>query len=65
MNTRPRLAPALLLLAMLAAGCGQRGDLYLRESQPAGLKPEKPAAYKPAPYPKEAAEDKGAGEPKK
>ncbi len=66
MITRLRFAPALLLLATFAAGCGQRGDLYLRESPPPGLKAEKPAAYKPAPYPKESAEDKGgAGEPKK
>jgi predicted small lipoprotein YifL len=46
-----RCTPAVLLLALLA-GCGQRGDLYLRENPPPGLKPERPAAYKPAPYPK-------------
>lgn len=65
MTARLRSALPLLLLAMLAAGCGQRGDLYLREAPPPGLKPEKPAAYKPVPYPKDAAEEKGAGESKK
>lgn len=64
MITRPRFAPAFLLLVLLA-GCGQRGDLYLRETPPAGLKAEKPAPYKPVPYPRGATEDKGAGESQK
>lgn len=59
-----RCATAVLLLALLA-GCGQRGDLYLRDQPPPGLKPEKPAAYKPTPYPKAPEEDKGAGESRK
>ncbi len=59
-----RCAPAVLLLALLA-GCGQRGELYLREKPPPGLKPEKPAAYKPVPYPKPSEEDKGSGESRK
>jgi len=59
-----RFASAVLLLALLA-GCGQRGDLYLRESPPPGLKPERPAAYKPVPYPKASEEGKGAGESRK
>jgi len=57
-----RFAPALLLLATLAAGCGQFGELYLRESPPPGLKPERPAAVKPVPYRRESGEEKGAGE---
>jgi predicted small lipoprotein YifL len=64
---RPRplhCAFAILLLALLA-GCGQRGDLYLREKPPPGLKPERPAAYKPVPYPNASEEDKGAGESRK
>jgi predicted small lipoprotein YifL len=65
MINRLRFAPTLVILVLFATGCGQRGDLYLRESPPAGLKPERPAAAKPVPYPKEAAEDKGAGEPKR
>jgi len=59
-----RLAP-LLLAVLLAASCGQRGPLYLRDSPPAGVKPPKPEPYKPLPYPKESAkepgEDEGAG----
>jgi len=52
----------LLLLAVLfAAGCGQKGPLYLRDSPPPGMKAPKPEPYKPLPYPKEAGEDEGAG----
>lgn len=50
--------------AIAASGCGQRGDLYLRDNPPAGVKPEKPPAYTPVPYPKDA-DDKGAGDAKK
>jgi hypothetical protein len=61
-----RCAPllALLCLAVPVSGCGQRGDLYLRDNPPPGVRGEKPPAYKPVPYPKET-EDKGAGEAKK
>jgi len=48
-------------LLLLAAGCGQRGALYLRDNPPPGVKPAKPEAYKPLPYPKEAGEDESAG----
>lgn len=50
----------LLLLAaavLLAAGCGQRGPLYLRDNPPPGVKPPKPPAYQPVPYPAEAERD--------
>ena len=43
-------SPASLLLA-LAAACGQKGPLYLRESPPPGVKPAKPKPYEPVPYP--------------
>jgi predicted small lipoprotein YifL len=43
-----RLAVFLLLMAGLASGCGQRGALYLRDSPPPGVKPEKSAAERPA-----------------
>lgn len=43
--------------ALLAAGCGQRGPLYLRDNPPPGVKPPKPAAYQPAPYPADAERD--------
>jgi predicted small lipoprotein YifL len=39
-------------LAVLAA-CGQKGQLYLRDSPPAGVKAPKPAPAKAEPYPAE------------
>lgn len=36
---------------VVAAGCGQKGPLYLRDNPPPGLKPAKPPAPKPVPYP--------------
>lgn len=64
MIRRPRYAQftAALLLVALLAGCGQRGSLYLRENPPPGLKPERPAPYKPVPYPQTPGEDKSTGE---
>jgi predicted small lipoprotein YifL len=41
----------LLLAALLAAGCGQKGPLYLRDNPPPGVKPPRPEPYKPVPYP--------------
>ena len=35
----------------LLAGCGQKGPLYLRDNPPPGVKPAKPPAPKPVPYP--------------
>lgn len=49
-----RAAAILLAALILAAGCGQKGPLYLRESPPPGFKPPKPKAYKPVPYPADA-----------
>lgn len=61
------MRPALLVLlvALLAAGCGQKGPLYLRDHPPAGVKPPKPEPFKPLPYPKEDGEDGAAGAAKK
>jgi len=63
-----RLA-TLLLLALLAAGCGTKGPLYFRDNPPAGVKPPKPEPYKPVPYPRDAGEgedtDPGADPAKK
>lgn len=38
-------------MAVFAAGCGQKGPLYLRESPPPGIKPAKPKPPEPVPYP--------------
>ena len=43
--------------AWLAAGCGQKGPLYLRDSPPPGVKPAKPKGYEPTPYPREQNEE--------
>jgi predicted small lipoprotein YifL len=40
-----------IALALAATACGQKGPLYLRESPPPGVKPAKPPAPKPVPYP--------------
>lgn len=50
----------LLLIAGLAFGCGQRGALYLRDSPPARVKPAKPEAEKPTPYPQPVGDAPGA-----
>lgn len=46
-----RLLALGAVLALLAAGCGQKGPLYLSDSPPPGVKPAKPPAAKPVPYP--------------
>jgi predicted small lipoprotein YifL len=42
---------------MAAAGCGQRGPLFLRDNPPPGYKPPKTDTYKPVPYPKDTERD--------
>jgi len=55
----------LLIAALLAAGCGQKGPLYFRDSPPPGVKPPRPEPYKPVPYPQEpAGEEEGADKKK-
>jgi len=49
-----RAAAFFLAALILAAGCGQKGQLYLRDKPPPGVKPSKSEAYKPVPYPAEA-----------
>ena len=53
-----RKLPLIVLIAALAlaAGCGRKGPLYLRDSPPPGVKPLKP--YKPVPYPEPTEEEK-------
>ena len=54
-----------LLAALLAAGCGQKGPLYFRDSPPPGVKPPRPEPYKPVPYPSgQAGEDESADKKK-
>lgn len=36
---------------LTATACGQKGPLYLRDNPPPGVKPAKPPAVKPVPYP--------------
>ena len=55
-----RAALVFTLMAGLAFGCGQRGELYLRDNPPPGVKPPKPEGYKPVPYPQPAGEETGA-----
>jgi predicted small lipoprotein YifL len=55
----------VMLFLLLAAGCGQRGPLYLRDNPPSNVKPPKPEPYKPLPYPKEGSEDEAADAAKK
>lgn len=53
-----RLPRVLLIVALaLAAGCGKKGPLYLRESPPPGIKPAKPKPDQPVPYPPEPSEE--------
>ena len=60
-----RPATLVLSLLLLAAGCGQKGGLYLRENPPPGVKPPRPEPYTPLPYPKDTGEDESAGGAKK
>jgi predicted small lipoprotein YifL len=48
---------ALLALVALAAGCGHKGPLFLRDSPPPGVKPPKPKPYEPVPYPRSRDEE--------
>ena len=50
---------ATLVFCCGVAACGQKGNLYLRDDPPPGVKPAKPEAYKPVPYPKESGDETG------
>jgi len=45
---------------LLIAACGQKGNLYLRDAPPPGVRPAKPEPYQPVPYPKETADEADA-----
>jgi predicted small lipoprotein YifL len=53
-----RFLPVWVALALAAAGCGLRGPLYLRDNPPPGVKPAKPPAVKPVPYPDSDTDEK-------
>ena len=55
-----RIALLVAVTIGLMFGCGQRGDLYLRDDPPAGVKPPKSGAHKPPPYPQSVGEQPGA-----
>jgi predicted small lipoprotein YifL len=61
------MRPAVFVVSflLLAAGCGQRGPLYLRDNPPPGVKPARPETYKPLPYPQDAGEAESADGAKK
>lgn len=49
---------ALVAVAvLLAAACGQRGPLYLRDNPPPGVTPPKAEPYQPVPYPADTERD--------
>ena len=48
---------ACFVVLCVAAACGQKGPLYLRESPPPGVKPAKPKPYEPVPYPRDGREE--------
>ena len=47
----------LVVACALVVGCGQKGPFYLRDSPFSGVKPAKPKAYEPVPYPRELTEE--------
>jgi predicted small lipoprotein YifL len=55
----------LVVLIALAAGCGQKGPLYLRDKPPPGTKPPAEEPYRPKPYPKDAAGENAPSEASK
>jgi predicted small lipoprotein YifL len=46
-----RFLVVVAAFALLAAGCGQKGPLYLRDNPPPGVKPPKEKPLEPLPYP--------------
>jgi predicted small lipoprotein YifL len=49
-----RLLALIVSAALLAAACGQRGPLYLRDQPPPGVTVRKADTYEPVPYPPDA-----------
>lgn len=55
------VAAVVITGALVVAGCGQKGPLYLRDNPPPGVKPPKPTPYEPVPYPSDADDAQGGG----
>jgi len=49
-----RATALMVCIALLTAGCGQRGPLYLRDQPPPGVTVRKAEPYEPVPYPPDA-----------
>lgn len=45
------------LCLSFALGCGQKGNLYLRDNPPHGAHPAKTEPYQPVPYPSEPSDE--------
>ena len=52
-----RVSALFVLAALLVAGCGQRGPLYLRDQPPPGVTVRKADPYEPVPYSPDAERD--------
>jgi len=61
MRTVSIVAAVVITGALAAAGCGQKGPLYLRDNPPPGVKPPRPAPYEPVPYPGQSGEAQREG----
>ena len=53
-----RVLALIVLAVLLAAACGQRGPLYLRDEPPAGVTARKADTYEPVPYPPDTEREK-------
>lgn len=52
-----RATALIVCITLLAAGCGQRGPLYLRDQPPPGVTVPKADPYQPVPYPADPERD--------
>lgn len=50
-----------VVVVLMAAGCGQKGPLYLSDNPPPGYKTPKTDTYKPVPYPKDMEREGASG----
>ena len=52
-----RATALIVCVTLLAASCGQRGPLYLRDQPPPGVTVRKVDTYEPVPYPSDEERD--------